>query len=180
MKTTSYSLIRNRRLADPQVAVEYLNQALAESHEVFLKALFTVAQARQMSKVAKEAGLQRETLYRSLSEQGNPTLSTLDAVLSALDLSYEIVAAKKEPTTPPRQFNQFGYGQSSPLITRVSTGGPLRDTAPQHWFRPLDTITAGYTDPRTVGSLIETLPSFPRATPTSTRGEYADEYPECA
>jgi probable addiction module antidote protein len=47
-----------------------------------------------MSKVAKESGLQRETLYRSLSEKGNPTLDTLTGVLAALDLKIEIVSAK--------------------------------------------------------------------------------------
>jgi probable addiction module antidote protein len=47
-----------------------------------------------MSKVAKESGVQRETLYRPLSERGNPTLDTLTGVLSALDLKISIVSAK--------------------------------------------------------------------------------------
>jgi hypothetical protein len=46
-----------------------------------------------MSKVAKDAGVQRETLYRSLSEQGNPTIGTLDAVLKAVGLRIAIEAA---------------------------------------------------------------------------------------
>ena len=65
-----------------------------DSVEVFLSALGKVAQANQMSKVAKESGVQRETLYRSLSERGNPTLDTLTGVLSALDLRISIVSAK--------------------------------------------------------------------------------------
>ena len=48
----------------------------------------------RMSKVAKESGVQRETLYRPLSERGNPTLDTLTGVLSALDLKISIVSAK--------------------------------------------------------------------------------------
>ncbi len=42
-----------------------------------------MTQAHQMTKVAKDSGVQRETLYRSLSEQGNPTLQTLTLVLGA-------------------------------------------------------------------------------------------------
>jgi len=49
-----------------------------------------VAQSRQMAKVAKDAGVQRETLYRSLSEQGNPTLETLSSVLAALGMKISI------------------------------------------------------------------------------------------
>jgi probable addiction module antidote protein len=67
------------RLANPEVAKHYLSEAVEESHESFLTALKTVAQARQMAKVARHAGVQRETLYRSLSEGGNPTLDTLSA-----------------------------------------------------------------------------------------------------
>lgn len=59
-----------------------------------MSALGKVAQANQMAKVAKESGVQRETLYRSLSERGNPTLDTLTGVLSALDLRISIVSSK--------------------------------------------------------------------------------------
>jgi probable addiction module antidote protein len=59
---------------------------------VFLKALKKVAQARQMTKVAQEAGVQRETLYRSLSENGNPTLETLSSVLHALGMELRVAA----------------------------------------------------------------------------------------
>jgi probable addiction module antidote protein len=52
--------------------------------------LKNVAQARQMAKVAKDAGVQRETLYRSFSEQGNPTFETLSSVLGALGMKLSI------------------------------------------------------------------------------------------
>jgi probable addiction module antidote protein len=87
------------RLADAEVAKHYLNEALEESQESFLKALKTVAQARQMAKVAKEAGVQRETLYRSLLEGGNPTLDTLSSVLKAVGLKISIgIEGVDEPT----------------------------------------------------------------------------------
>jgi probable addiction module antidote protein len=48
------------------------------------EALGVVARAKGMTKVAREAGLAREQLYRSLSENGNPTLETTMAVLKAI------------------------------------------------------------------------------------------------
>jgi probable addiction module antidote protein len=85
-KSRPFQNLLLERLADSEVAKHYLNEALDESHESFLKALKTVAQARQMAKVAREAGVQRETLYRSLAEGGNPTLETLSSVLKAVGL----------------------------------------------------------------------------------------------
>jgi len=82
------------KLADPQRAASYLNASLRETPELFLVALGKVAQANQISKVAKESGVQRETLYRSLSEKGNPTLDTLTGVLNAVGLKIKIVAAE--------------------------------------------------------------------------------------
>jgi probable addiction module antidote protein len=85
-KTSSYRESLLAALVDTVEASAYLNAALEESQESFLKALKNVAQARQISKVAKDAGIQRETLYRSFSEQGNPTFETLSSVLDALGM----------------------------------------------------------------------------------------------
>ena len=49
-------------------------------------ALGVVARARGMSQIAEETGLLREQLYRSFSEQGNPTLKTTLAVMQSLGL----------------------------------------------------------------------------------------------
>ena len=71
-----------KALQDPAEAAEYLNAALEEgSNELFLLALRNVAEARGMKKLATEARLNRESMYRMLSEQGNPQLSSLSAVL---------------------------------------------------------------------------------------------------
>ena len=48
------------------------------------RALGVVARAKGMTKIARETGLAREQLYRSLSENGNPTLETTIAVLKAI------------------------------------------------------------------------------------------------
>ncbi|MBT3177904.1 MAG: putative addiction module antidote protein [Desulfobacula sp.] len=75
------------RLKDSGYATEYLNEALKEeSQEVFMLALRDVAKARGISLVAKETDLNRETLYRMLSEKGNPNLSSLNKLLNSLGL----------------------------------------------------------------------------------------------
>jgi len=96
-KTRDYHSWRLQKLADPQIAANYLNAAISDSREMFQKALRNVAQARQVATIAKEAGIKRETLYRAFSNEGNPTLETLHSVLAALGLRIEI-AAKNEST----------------------------------------------------------------------------------
>src|SRR5471030_1749988 len=72
---------------DPKLAAEYLNVA-AEGGDAqsYLLALRTVAEAQGMTKVAKAAGVPRESIYRAISPKGNPWLSTLTAVLKAAGL----------------------------------------------------------------------------------------------
>ncbi len=78
-----------RELRDnPRFAVEYLRAALEDESEpcVLLIALRRVVQARGIAKIAKTAGVERESLYRALSKHGNPRLSTLAAVTKAVGL----------------------------------------------------------------------------------------------
>jgi probable addiction module antidote protein len=77
------------RLKDPQEAAAYLDAALEDGNtEVFLLALRDVAEARLggMTTLAQQTGLNRETLYRTLSEKGNPELVSLDKLLHAVGL----------------------------------------------------------------------------------------------
>jgi len=53
-------------------------------------ALGIVARARGMTQVAKDAGVTREALYRALSQDGDPRLSTLLGVLKALGISLHV------------------------------------------------------------------------------------------
>ncbi len=77
---------------DPELAIAYLKVALESLEDpdqvgAALLALRTVAEAcGGMGALAVNAGLSRETLYRTLSENGNPTLKTLVALLSSLGL----------------------------------------------------------------------------------------------
>jgi len=95
-KTSSYHDALLAALTDPAETSAYLNAAIEDSPEGFLKALKNVAQARQMAKVAKDAGVQRETLYRSFSEQGNPTFATLSSVLGALGMRLMVAVDGKQ------------------------------------------------------------------------------------
>ncbi len=84
-------------LKDPIEAMNYLNAALEESQEVFLLALRDVAAANRMARVAEEAGLSREALYRTLSEEGNPRLSSLLGILSVMNLKISIAVEQEQP-----------------------------------------------------------------------------------
>ena len=77
-------------LKDPVVAANYLNQALRDSPQMFLKALRNVGEAWRISEVAKKAKVSRESLYRTLSEGGNPRLRTLDSVLNVFGLEMAV------------------------------------------------------------------------------------------
>jgi probable addiction module antidote protein len=67
--------------------VGYLEAALEDgTPEVVAAALGDIARARGMSELARKTGLQRENLYRALSPDGNPELSTLLKVVKALGL----------------------------------------------------------------------------------------------
>lgn len=74
-------------LRDPNEAAAYLDAALAEGDtEGFLLALRDVAEARGIAQVARKAQLNRENLYRMLAANGNPQLSSLNALLHTLGL----------------------------------------------------------------------------------------------
>jgi probable addiction module antidote protein len=84
-----YKIGLDERLKDPEYAAAYLNAARKEG--IFLLALRDVAEAHKISKVAEQAAVNRESLYRVLSAKGNPTKDTFDKVLNVLGLDYDIV-----------------------------------------------------------------------------------------
>jgi probable addiction module antidote protein len=84
----SYEAFLQEELRDPELAAAYLSAALTEgSTEEFLLALRSVADAHGgVGAVAEAAHLNRQTLYRTLSGEGNPTLATLRSVLHVVGL----------------------------------------------------------------------------------------------
>ena len=89
-------MIRELR-ANPKFAAEYLKAALEDTEEpaVLLIALRRIAEARGgIAKVARAAGIERESLQRELSPRGKPRLSTLVAVTKAVGLKLAVEAVR--------------------------------------------------------------------------------------
>jgi probable addiction module antidote protein len=74
-------------LDNEEAIAEYLTAALATGDASFIAdALGVVARAKGMTRIAEEAGLGRESLYKSLREGANPELATVLRVIRALGL----------------------------------------------------------------------------------------------
>jgi len=74
----------------------YLDAWLEEAPEDvsgIARALGDIARAKGMSQVAKDAGLSRESLYRALGAEGNPSFATVLKVARALGLRLHAQAA---------------------------------------------------------------------------------------
>jgi len=77
-----------------QAVTEYLTIVLEENDPAaFMDALHTVARARGMTQIAKEAGVNRESLYKSLNGSASPRFDTVYRVLDALGV--KLVAVPK-------------------------------------------------------------------------------------
>jgi probable addiction module antidote protein len=94
MKTVSYKRILRKKLDDPEQAAEYLTACYEEGPEVFLVGLRDVVEAQGgVARAAALSKLNRESLYRLFSRDGNPRLSSLSSVLCALGLKLTFEAA---------------------------------------------------------------------------------------
>ena len=73
-------------MLDSDTAIEiFLTEAMETGDAKFIaSALGVVARSKGMSNIARQTGLAREHLYKSLSETGNPTLETTLAVMKAI------------------------------------------------------------------------------------------------
>jgi len=78
-------------LDDSESIAAYMSEALETEEPAFVAdALGVVARARGMSEVAREAGVSRESLYRSLSTDGNPEFATVLRVIRAMGLRLSV------------------------------------------------------------------------------------------
>ena len=79
-------------LNTPREVALYLQAALDEGDSALVSAaLGDIARSKGMRLVAHETGLGRESLYKSLSKNGNPELATVIAVLNAVGLKLRAV-----------------------------------------------------------------------------------------
>jgi probable addiction module antidote protein len=71
----------------------YLTAALEDGDPALLNvALGNVARAKGMTQLAEETGITRDGLYKALSPSGNPSFSTIQKVINALDMRLEVVS----------------------------------------------------------------------------------------
>jgi probable addiction module antidote protein len=102
-RSASYDDLLKDMLKDQDRALAYLNAALDEQDpRVFLIALRNVTLAQGgIAAVAARSGLNRESLYRALSEKGNPSVQTLAAVLEALGARLGVARIKRPGVHAP-------------------------------------------------------------------------------
>ena len=97
MALKSYQNDLLKQLKDPVEAAEYLNACYQDSEEVFLAGLRNVVEARGgMRTVAKLSELNRENLYRALSEKGNPKFYSLTSILDAVGINIHFTPTRKK------------------------------------------------------------------------------------
>ncbi len=84
-------------LDTPEAIQAYIDEAAQTGDAAFItESLGVVARAKGMTELAETTGLSRESLYRSLSNKGNPSLKSLLPILNALNLSITIGASTKK------------------------------------------------------------------------------------
>lgn len=91
--TTPYDVAEHLRT--PKEMAAYLDAWLTEAPEDasgIARAMGDIARAKGMSQVAKDAGLSRESLYRALNENGNPSFATILKVARAIGVRFHTVA----------------------------------------------------------------------------------------
>ena len=90
LKNTSKFEIADYLDSDEMIA-EYLNTVLLEGNmDDIISAIGHIAKAKGMTKIAKESGMGRPSLYKALSEGAKPQFSTIIKVLKALGTQISI------------------------------------------------------------------------------------------
>jgi len=94
--TTRYDAAEHLRT--PEEMAAYLEACMEEAHgdaAFVARALGNITRARGMSQVARDAGLSRESLYKALSGERNPSFDTILKVIGALGLELHAEPALK-------------------------------------------------------------------------------------
>ena len=95
-KGTSFNDYLMGKLKDPEIACYFISEAIAEHNSDYLKiALGDVVKAYGVGHISEQTGIGRQTIYKMLSENGNPTHKNLVTVLDALGL--ELTVRPKKP-----------------------------------------------------------------------------------
>ena len=85
-------------LRSDEAIAAFMAEAFASEDAGYIAhALDVVARAKGMTQIANETGLSREQLYRSFSQNGNPTLKTTIAVMKALGVELTARVHSEQP-----------------------------------------------------------------------------------
>lgn len=98
MPSKNYDVILFEKLRDSETAAEYLSAAIeGGAVDEFLLALRNVAEAHGgISVLSDITDLNRQSMYKMLSEEGNPTLTSLLSVLRAIGINLTFTSSEKE------------------------------------------------------------------------------------
>lgn len=92
-KTTSRPFDSADYIDTPEAVAAYLEAALEDGDaQIIAATLGDIARSKGMAMIAERTGLAREALYKSLSADGNPRLTTLLGVLKAMGLRLSVTA----------------------------------------------------------------------------------------
>lgn len=95
-RTSTVAYDVSEQLRTPEEMAAYLDAWLEEAPEDapgIARALGDIARAKGMTQVARDAGLSRESLYKALGENGNPTFATVLKVAKALGVRFHAQVA---------------------------------------------------------------------------------------
>ncbi|MEQ1651920.1 MAG: addiction module antidote protein [Hyphomicrobium sp.] len=90
-------------LETPADIAAYLQVSFEDADKrVIAEAIGAVARAHGMSDIARTTGMSRESLYKALSADGNPSFATVVSVLSSLGLRLNVETAKRSRKVPAK------------------------------------------------------------------------------
>ena len=98
MSTTFTPFDAAEYLDSDEAIAAYMNEVIATGDDdLFLSALSDIARARGMSKIAEDAGLGRESLYKALKPGAKPGFFTIAKVVAALGVNLRVSAKSSKP-----------------------------------------------------------------------------------
>jgi probable addiction module antidote protein len=148
-----------KSLLDSKAAALYVNAALEDSDEMFLIALRDVAEARQMAKVASDAGLSRESIYRTLSESGNPRYNSLLGILRAVGLRLAIEPNLSHTNSEGLESKEGRISELAAVSGSVQTSNVRQGVTDIDKYRRFKELNTGQ---RSAASILSSEPAISR------------------
>jgi probable addiction module antidote protein len=127
-RTTPYDVAEHLRT--PEEMAAYLDAWLEEAPDDvsgIAKALGDIARAKGMTQVAMDAGLSRESLYRALSANGNPSFATVLKVARALGVKFQSTRGHRLRVGAWRAFTTLTAAAAILLSSGCSAGCFMKD-----------------------------------------------------